>query len=158
MLEINTLIIQGLIKPIFFLICIGKAQPTRCLWVGGLHEETKLENFQKVFERFSLKKSYHNKRSNRSETSPIKIVWRPNNALYALVLFDSLRESEEARYKMRGKSLPINSNEEHFRVDYHDLNKLDPGMLRERRSTSRTNDSIKRNDLKHRYKSLFYFW
>lgn len=105
--------------------------------MGGLNEKSKLEDFRKEFEKCNFKKSYKSGSSN--EPSPIKIVWRPNNAFHALVLFDSLRESEEARYKMRARCLPHSSSEQ-LRIDYHDLNKLDPIMLRER-STGRYADS-----------------
>jgi len=76
-----------------------------------------------------------------SSSNEIKINW-PTNETYAYVLFSSIKEANECRYQLNGKSIPYT---EKLMVDYVDtklfynqIRKSDANEYRATRSTSRS--------------------
>ncbi|XP_064605410.1 RNA-binding protein spenito-like [Liolophura sinensis] len=81
----------------------GKANPTTCLWVGGLGPWITHETLEREFDRFGV---IH------------RIEW-PHGKNYAYVLYDSIDAAQAACQDMRG--FPLGGADRRLRVDFADI-------------------------------------
>jgi len=104
----------------------GKAQPTNCLWVGGLTEKSRRDDLEQEFEYYAQKtvtKSVSHQIETERVHKLVEVLWRPNGSIEALLLFNTISQAEEARIQMRGRSLPQATSEK-LRIDYADPKKF----------------------------------
>ena len=84
----------------------GKAQPTNCLWIGGLGPWIRGETLEREFDRFGV---IH------------RIEW-PQGKNFAYVLYDNVDAASAACQEMRG--FPLGGPDRRLRVDFSDPNHL----------------------------------
>ena len=84
----------------------GKAQPTNCLWIGGLGPWIRGETLEREFDRFGV---IH------------RIEW-PQGKNFAYVLYDNVDAATAACQEMRG--FPLGGPDRRLRVDFSDPNHL----------------------------------
>ena len=78
----------------------GKPQPTRCLWIGGLTEQTRQKDLEETLERVLSSSSLVSK-------SSIDIIWVSSSSRKrercALIELDATRQAEFVRSELRGR-------------------------------------------------------
>lgn len=117
----------------------GKVQATNCLWIGGLTENSRRRDLERLIRNVPYYPSY----SPSSSRFCIKIDWKKGEKT-ALVLFESTKYSDEARYRLKSKTLP-NLSSRKLRIDFADI-KLFDHVLRNQHD----NDDYYQNGKKRR--------
>ena len=98
---------------------VGKVQSTNCLWIAGLTEATRRKELESELTYFaSLAKSSRSSASaaNRDNKPQVEINWT-EGAPFCHAVFDTIRQSEEVRFQLRGKRLANNGSDK-LRIDF----------------------------------------
>ncbi len=89
-------------------------QSTKCLWLTGLSPKTRLGDIESELLRVL--------RASRMDRKRIEVRYNPKECNFALIQFDSLRESELCRNEFRGRVFPDTT--ERVKCDYYEPRKF----------------------------------